>query len=157
MGPDGQTTRYQLWSLDTKVTTPMQFGTVEGKYSFSFRGQSTKDLLQTADYFSIGNRYTVRGFDGEQTLAAENGWFVRNEWSMPIAKEQEVYVGLDYGQVSGSATEWLLGTKLAGAAVGLRGNQWNVDYDVFTSWPIYKPEGYKTSPCTLGFQLTYQL
>ncbi len=156
-GADGLTTRYKLWTLDTTVSTPMKIGNVEGKYSFTFSGQYTKDLLYTADYFSIGNRYTVRGFDGEQTLLAEKGFYIRNEWSMPVAQGKEAYVGLDYGQVSGSGTQWLLGKKLAGAALGIRGNEGGIYYDIFTSWPLYKPKGYQTSPFSLGFQLSYQI
>jgi hemolysin activation/secretion protein len=156
-GADGLTTRYKLWTLDTTVSTPMKIGNVEGQYSFTFSGQYTKDLLYTADYFSIGNRYTVRGFDGEQTLLAEKGFYIRNEWSMAVAQGKEAYVGLDYGQVSGSGTQWLLGKKLAGAALGIRGTEGGIYYDIFTSWPLYKPEGYQTSPYSLGFQLSYQI
>jgi hemolysin activation/secretion protein len=155
--PDTPTTRYKLWTLNTTVTKPVKIGNVEGKYSFTFSGQYTNDLLYTADYFSIGNRYTVRGFDGEQTLLAEKGFYIRNEWSMPVAQGKEAYVGLDYGQVSGPGTQWLLGNKLAGAALGIRGQEGRMYYDIFTSWPLYKPEGYQTSPCALGFQLTYQM
>ena len=154
---DTPTTRYKLWTLDTTFTTPMKIGNAEGKYSINFRGQYTKDLLYTADYFSIGNRYTVRGFDGEQTLLAEKGFYIRNEWSMPVAQGKEAYVGFDYGQVSGSGTQLLLGKKLAGAALGIRGSEANISYDIFTSWPLHKPKGYQTSPYTLGFQLTYQI
>ncbi|AJQ28774.1 ShlB/FhaC/HecB family hemolysin secretion/activation protein [Pelosinus fermentans] len=156
-GANDLTTRYKLWTLDTTISTPMKIGSVEGKYSFTFSGQYTKDLLYTADYFSIGNRYTVRGFDGEQTLLAEKGFYIRNEWSMPVAQGKEAYIGLDYGQVSGSGTQWLLGKKLAGAALGIRGSEGGIYYDIFTSWPLYKPEGYQTSPYSLGFQLSYQI
>lgn len=156
-GGDEATTRYKLWTLDTTITTPMKIGSVEGKYSFNFYGQCTNDVLYTADYMSIGNRYTVRGFDGEYTLSAENGWFIRNEWSMPVAQGKEAYVGIDYGQVSGAGTQWLPGKKLAGAALGIRGSEGSLYYDIFTSWPLYKPEGYQTSPYSLGFQLSYQL
>ncbi len=156
-GANDLTTRYKLWTLDTTISTPMKIGSVEGKYSFIFSGQYTKDLLYTADYFSIGNRYTVRGFDGEQTLLAEKGFYIRNEWSMPVAQGKEAYVGLDYGQVSGPGTQWLLGKKLAGAALGIRGTEGGIYYDIFTSWPLYKPEGYQTSPYSLGFQLSYQI
>ena len=156
-GANDLTTRYKLWTLDTTISTPMKIGSLEGKYSFTFSGQCTKDLLYTADYFSIGNRYTVRGFDGEQTLLAEKGFYIRNEWSMPVAQGKEAYVGLDYGQVSGSGTQWLLGKKLAGAALGIRGTEGGIYYDIFTSWPLYKPEGYQTSPFSLGFQLSYQI
>jgi hemolysin activation/secretion protein len=156
-GPDTPTTHYKLWTLDTTITKPVKLGNVEGKYSFTFSGQYTKDLLYTTDYFSIGNRFTVRGFDGEQTLLAEKGFYIRNEWSMPVAQGKEAYVGLDYGQVSGPGTQLLLGKKLAGAALGIRGTEAKIYYDIFTSWPLYKPEGYQTSPYSLGFQLSYQL
>ncbi|EIW16275.1 MULTISPECIES: ShlB/FhaC/HecB family hemolysin secretion/activation protein [Pelosinus] len=157
MDPDTPTTRYKLWTFSTTLSKPVKMGNVEGKYSFTFSGQYTKDLLYATDYFSIGNRYTVRGFDGEQTLLAEKGFYIRNEWSMPVAQGKEAYVGLDYGQVSGPGTQWLLGKKLAGAALGIRGNEGGIYYDIFTSWPLYKPEGYQTSPYSLGFQLSYQL
>ncbi len=155
--PDTPTTRYKLWILDTTITKPVKMGNTEGRYSFTLSGQYTKDLLYTADYFSIGNRYTVRGFDGEQTLLAEKGFYIRNEWSMPVDQGKEAYVGVDYGQVSGPGTQWLLGNKLAGAALGIRGTEAGIYYDIFTSWPLYKPEGYQTSPYALGFQLSYQL
>ena len=29
--------------------------------------------------FSIGGRYTVRGFDGEASLMGERGWLLRND------------------------------------------------------------------------------
>jgi len=90
-------------------------------------------------------------------LVNEKGFYIRNEWSMPVAQGKEAYVGLDYGQVSGPGTQWLLGKKLAGAALGIRGNEGGIYYDIFTSWPLYKPEGYQTSPYSLGFQLSYQL
>lgn len=157
VGSDSPTTRYKIWTLDTTVTKPVKIRNVEGKYSFTFSGQYTKDLLYTADYFSIGNRYTVRGFDGEQTLLAEKGFYIRNEWSMPVAQGKEAYIGFDYGQVSGHGTQWLLGNKLAGTALGIRGSEGNIYYDIFTSWPLYKPKGYQTSPYCLGFQLTYQM
>lgn len=39
--------------------------------------------LTSPDMFSIGNRWTVRGFDGERTLTASHGWYIRNDiaWS----------------------------------------------------------------------------
>ena len=38
-----------------------------------------------SDYFTIGNRYAVRGFDGQMTLAAEDGWSLRNDLSLNLA------------------------------------------------------------------------
>jgi hemolysin activation/secretion protein len=154
--PGFPTTRYKLWKVDATITTPARLGRTEGKYTCNLRGQYTKDMLNISDQFSIGNRYTVRGFDGEQTLAAENGWLIQNELSVPVAKDREVYLGVDYGKVSGPSAVWLAGKSLAGAVLGLRGELGDLHYDLFTGCPLYKPEELQTANPVFGFQLTYQ-
>ena len=133
-------------------------GKVQGRYTFNLRGQYTTDVLYGADQFSIGGRYTVRGFDGEQTLSAENGIIIRNELSVAIPELRlEPYLGLDLGHVWGPSDEYLLGKNLAGAVFGIRGNLLKgLQYDAFIGTPIYKPEGFKTSKTALGFQVYYQ-
>lgn len=153
---DSPTTRYKLWTLDASLTTPMRMGSTEGQYRLTVRTQQTGDVLYTADQFSIGNQYTVRGFDGEQTLTAENGWYIQNEFSLPIKNGQELYLGLDYGQVNGPSSEWLAGRSLSGATLGLRGSSGRYSYDVFTSWPLHKPKSFETSNHLFGFQVNYQ-
>nr|WP_230514047.1 ShlB/FhaC/HecB family hemolysin secretion/activation protein [Limnobaculum parvum] len=129
---------------------------------FSFRSQYQRQLpsstpLTSQDRFSIGGRYTVRGYDGELSLSADRGWFTRNElaWQTPMPS-QELYVGLDYGEVGGGGSEYLLGKHLAGAALGLRGHVLNTSYDLFAGIPTSKPDGFKTDPVTLGFNLNWQ-
>jgi hemolysin activation/secretion protein len=140
------------------LTTPIKIGSKQAQYVTELQFQTTKDTLFVADYLSIGNRYTVRGFDGEQTLAAEKGWFFRNELGIPLDNVgTETYVALDYGRVYGPASEYLLGHDLAGMALGLRGKIKDCNVDVFVGWPIKKPAGYKTDNMTLGFQLIYPI
>lgn len=63
----------------------------------------------------------MRGFDGEQTLSAENGIIIRNELSVAIPELRlEPYLGLDLGHVWGPSDEYLLGKNLAGAVFGIR-------------------------------------
>ena len=48
----------------------------------SFHGQWTlgDKRLFSRDMISLGNRYIrYKGFDGENTLMAESGWYMRNE------------------------------------------------------------------------------
>jgi hemolysin activation/secretion protein len=52
--------------------------------------------------------------------------------------------------------QYLIGNKLAGAAVGLRGGLFGLTYDVFSSWSLYKPQGFRTATPAVGFNLTYQ-
>jgi len=89
-------------------------------YVTTFHGQFTNDTLNYIDDLTIGSRYTVRGFDGETMLAAERGFYWRNELQVPIEHTgQFVYGGIDYGHVFGPNTAFLAGTQLAGAVVGL--------------------------------------
>lgn len=134
----------------------MKFGNRQGSYSLNIRGQYTNNTLFTTDQFSIGNRYTVRGFDGEETLTAEKGIYLRNEFSIPTEPGHEMYIGLDYGHVSGPSAKALVGQTLIGSAVGFRGSIGRVNYDVFTGWPIKKPKDFKTANQVFGFQINYQ-
>lgn len=152
------TTRYGLYGLNLNIGTPVKLGKAQGRYNFNFRGQYTTDVLYGVDQFSIGGRYTVRGFDGEQTLSAENGIIIRNELSVAVPKLRlEPYIGLDLGHVWGPSDQYLLGKNLAGAVFGIRGNLFKgMQYDAFIGAPIYKPDGFETSKTALGFQVYYQ-
>lgn len=152
------TLRYNMWLIDTSLTTPVNIGKTQGRYSLAFHGQYTRDVLYATDFISIGNRYTVRGFDGEQTLAAEKGWYVRNELSLPTPiTGMEAYTGLDYGAISGPSAQYLDGRILAGAVLGLRGSVKNVQYDVFLGKPLRKPDSLTTAKHTFGFQVICQI
>lgn len=53
--------------------------TCRATWTSSFHGQWTTGgvYLYGTDQISIGNRYTVRGFNGEYTLSSESGWYYR--------------------------------------------------------------------------------
>lgn len=86
------------------------------------RGQITNDKLYTSSQFLIGGRYTVRGFDGTQSLIAESGFFARNEFEFGLKRPgQAVYCSVDQGNVWGPSAAFLTGTSLTGAVVGVRG------------------------------------
>ena len=107
------------------------------------------------DRFSIAGRYTVRGFDGEQSLSAERGWLSRNTITFPIERQQQLYLGADVGHVSGSSAKFLLGQTLVGGVVGFRGQWKGLFYDVFAGKSFSKPDGFEDGR-HLGFNLTYQ-
>jgi hemolysin activation/secretion protein len=121
-------------------------------YSSQIRGQYNFTPLTPQDRFAIGNRYTVRGFDGQLSLSADNGWFIRNELSASLGTtRQVVYGGVDYGEVSGQSSERLLGRQLAGIVLGLRGGFSGFSYDVFVGKALKKPKGFETDSTTTGF------
>ena len=159
--PNTPTPRYRIWALDANVATPIEWGSMKARYQGAVRAQYAETPLFSSDFFSIGNRYTVRGFDGEQTLAAEHGWLVRNELGFPFAfpgttATQELYLGLDHGRVSGASASQLSGRALTGTALGLRGGAKGFNYDVSIAWALTKPAAYVTQQAVIAFQLTYQ-
>jgi hemolysin activation/secretion protein len=160
--PSLATYRYKMAVLDMNLSVPFAVASQALRYVTTFHGQYTNDALYYIDDLTIGSRYTVRGFDGEQMLAAERGFYWRNELQAPIGKTgQALYAGIDYGRVFGPNTAFLAGTQLVGAVVGIRGGvpskYVGVSYDLFAGTPIYKPSGFPTSRVTVGFQLTAQL
>ena len=149
------TSRLKLITADLQVAIPFQIGEQRLRYSGTWRGQWNRTPLVPQDRFAIGGRYTVRGFDGEMSLAGERGWLVRNDVSLSLGGNQEVYVGADYGHVGGPSTALQLGNHLAGAALGLRGSWRGLAWDGFVGAPLSKPHGYPTAYTTLGFSMNY--
>lgn len=124
------------------------------RYSLNLRAQSHHHPLTPQDRFAIGNRYTVRGFDGQQILLGDSGWLIRNDISLPLLAGQAAYLGADYGEVAGPSSEYLLGRRLAGAVAGLKGGYKGLQYDVFVGQPLRRPSGFKTPHTTAGIQLS---
>jgi len=154
------TSRMELLVADISFNQPfslaMPWGQQSMRYSTNIRAQSNLTSLTPQDRFAIGNRYTVRGFDGQLTLSADRGWFIRNDVSAMLGSTgQAVYVGVDYGEVGGQSSDLLLGRYLAGAVLGLRGGYKGFSYDVFLGKPIEKPDGFETARTAAGFNLNW--
>ena len=146
-----------MWLIDAEYTHPFTMGHRPAVFSSSLHGQWTTggDRLYGVDMISIGNRYTVRGFDGEYTLMGESGWYVQSEVSSYIpALHSSAYAGIDTGAVYGPSARMGTGRTLAGAVVGMRGDiSPGFSYDVFAGTPLYKPQGHRTGRA-FGFTLS---
>lgn len=149
------TSRFALVTADVNLTWPFTLNAQRIRYNGTWRTQKNRTPLTPQDRFAIGGRYTVRGYDGESVLSAERGWVWRNDLSFAVADGgQEIYAGLDTGQVGGPTSELLVGTRLTGAVLGLRGAIHKLNYDLFIATPVNKPENFKTSGTTTGFSLS---
>lgn len=142
--------------LNAQLNVPFTLSTHHFQYNLHYLRQTSRSALTPPEQFAIGGRWTVRGFDGERTLNASRGWYVRNElsWLTPLPN-QSLYLAADYGAVSGYDSENLLGKHLAGGAIGLKGRLSNADYHLFAGVPFSKPDGFKTDPVALGFSLSW--
>ena len=150
------TSRPKIMTAAIELTKPFMLGEQPWQYQSSWNAQWNKTPLIAQDRFSIGGRYTVRGFDGELTLSGERGWLWRNELAWNVnQKGHQLYLALDSGRVMGWSTESQLGHHLVGAALGLKGGFGRFYYDVFVGRPIRKPEGFRTSDAVAGFNIGY--
>ena len=76
---DEGTSRYRLTTASLKAQVPWKAQGDAWRYSATVRLQKHHTRLTPQDRFSIGGRYTVRGFDNEASLVAESGVVWRNE------------------------------------------------------------------------------
>lgn len=152
------TSRMKIFTAGFGLNLPFGLGQQMFVYDGRVHAQWNRTPLMQQDRLSIGNRHTVRGFDGETVLSAERGGYWRNDLSWHYRPAHQLYAGIDAGRVSGSSAKHLVGQTLAGAAVGLKG-QFNVggdlSYNVFAGKPLHKPEGFRTASTAYGFNLNY--
>jgi hemolysin activation/secretion protein len=144
------TSRMRLMQAQLNWQTPLpwleQLTGGRWTYTSQVRWQWNLSALSPQDRFCLGGRYTVRGFDGNQSLCAERGRLWRQEFAVPLhlpkpdqtsespkAPESplsplpvqlQAYVALDAGRISGPSTHPertpLAGRYLGGMALGLR-------------------------------------
>jgi hemolysin activation/secretion protein len=156
--PNDPTFRYHLTTWDAALNLPFALGKQPVQWTSELHGQYTDSHLYGSEYISIGGRYTVRGFDGDQTLAAAKGWYWRNTFALPLGHWPVVfYAGIDTGRVSGPGTEYIPGnTVLSGGFFGLRGNFRNrLSWDVFAGKPLHGRDVLPNTRHATGFQLVY--
>ncbi|MEZ3501084.1 ShlB/FhaC/HecB family hemolysin secretion/activation protein [Pantoea sp. KPR_PJ] len=146
-----------ILSLDIKAAINFSLYDQQFNYSPFLKLQFSPDTLSSLDRLALGNRWSVRGFDGEYSLQGDQGWFLRNDISwMPDSTGYQPYLGIDIGQMMGHDSQpYYSGRTLAGGVLGLRGEMFKTHYDFFAGLPLHKPAGFETDPLTLGFSLQW--
>lgn len=149
---DEGTARFELVKANAYYRKQFTAGKQRFYYSANWRAQWHHTALTPQDRFSIGNRYTVRGFDGERTLSSDRGWFLQNEIGLNLlSPHHTLYFGLDHGRVGGPSARSLAGRKLTGAVWGIRGKFNSFQYNLFWGSPVSEPERFSESDSTVGF------
>lgn len=146
--------RAGIWLANAQLNLPFSLGNQRLRYLPAIRLQRSDGPLVPQDRFAIGGRYSVRGFDGETLLTGDRGWLWRNDLALALRDTgAELYVGADVGVVSGHSTAALVGRRLAGGALGVRGSTGHFNYDVFAGMPLSRPTGFQTPPALMGFTI----
>jgi len=152
------TSYYTMETVDVSGVVPLTDGPLKIRWEPHVNGQFTGEHLYIDDAFSIGNRYTVRGFDGSTALAGDSGYFWRNDLVFPTGSPQRsVYVGFDTGRVWGPTAGSLSNSSLNGVVFGMRGGTARGSFDVFAGFEISAPAGFRTAFPATGVDFTYKI
>jgi hemolysin activation/secretion protein len=154
----GLTLRPRIWTFSGSVTADFSVAGQPVQLSSHLRGQRTRNTTLSVDQISIGGRSTVRGFDGDSVLLAENGVVLRNELTTPVklanGLDTSALFAIDYGRVWGPSDILLTGKKLAGMALGLRGRWRTTQFDATVATPLSRPAGFASRRLNLYVSLT---
>lgn len=147
--------RPRITSVSAQLDGPLPLVGQRLRYSGSWRAQWSRDPLVPLDRFTIGGRYTVRGFDGESVLSAQQGWLLRNELAWGLGtRGHEVFAGWDHGQVHGAGASPPPGNQITGAVLGWRGLWPRLRLELFAGGPVHQPAGFRPAQAVGGFSLT---
>lgn len=125
-------------------------------YDFKFHGMWNNTPLTMQERLNMGGYYTVRGFDGEMSLVGDRGYYIRNTLEYSYLNSHKLYAAFDFGKVSGKSSKYLTENTLVGSGIGLKGHfKRKMQYDLFLSFPLNKPEFLETDKTVLNFNLTY--
>lgn len=155
------TAQMRLWLLDAQLSQAFEIGGQRWTYQAQLRRQWHQTPLTPQDRMAIGGRYTVRGFDGNQSLTGDSGTLLRQEVATPLGSSPfSAYAGVDWGRVSGPAAERLVGRELMGGVLGLRAHgqagRVQTHLDLFVGKPLKQPNGFATAQRVVGFTLNAQ-
>lgn len=152
------TSRPKIITASLGINIPFRLGDFQWSYSGYGRAQWNRTPLITQDMFSIGSRYSVRGFDGEMSLMAERGFFYQNTIAFHYKPAHQLYLALDVGKISGPSAKYQVGHTLVGAGVGIRGQfsgYGRLNYDLFVGTPVRKPKNFRTASTNVNASFTY--
>ena len=151
------TSRMEIFALNAGMET--KISKLPITYDVNLYARWNKTPLIIRDYLLIGGKYSVRGFDGKSNLGGEKGYYLRNNLTYQYFLDHNVYLALDIGKVSGGDAKYITNKTIAGYGIGLKGGfkpHCDLSYDVFTGFPLYKPDNFHTDKVSFNFNLNYK-
>ncbi len=152
--------QFRKMTLDLGFSRRFELGGHAFMWSSQFSGQRASHTLYGSQQMLIGGSSTVRGFLNT-VLSGDNGYYLRNELSMPwqmalgsgAPLSGRVYAGFDVGRVSNRARGVPSGS-LAGATLGAAFQWKTLGLDVFASRAVRLPTGLQREGTLYGFRLS---
>ncbi len=166
---DAPHAQFDKYTIDATVYKPFTLKTANLAWRSIISGQYSNDTLYASERISMGDRYTVRGFDNSG-IAGDSGIYNRNEimWNLPqfsenkylnlVAGNLQPYVALDMGTaraVAGKQANNDSGVGyLSGWAIGLRNGGEHIIFDLAYSQNIASPAAVTDKNSEVYFMVT---
>lgn len=153
-------TQSQVYSFYTHYLKWLSLTPFKIYYDLNFGAQYSKHPLTLQDQFTVGNRWSVRGFENSSGLDGNKGYYLQNTLGILTGfNDIELYVGADYGQIVGDIYPQGMYTdnKLMGVAVGMKGLIKSLGYDFSLTKPLIYPDKFSVDKLVASFNFSYQL
>ncbi|QEM94212.1 ShlB/FhaC/HecB family hemolysin secretion/activation protein [Kosakonia radicincitans] len=127
-----------------------------GYYNGSFYAQYAPRQLTLQDQMTVGDRWSVRGFENSYGLTGNSGFYLQNTFYRPIGTANaRLYFGMDFGQVKEDG--YYGDETIAGGAMGIEGNIKSLGYDFSITTPLKYPDDLVVNKANFNFNFSYQL
>ena len=160
--------QFNKYTLDASVYKPF----IVAKQNLSWRtiisGQKSPDHLFGSERISLGDRYTVRGFDNT-SISGDSGGYIKNELGLNLPQFTEnkyanffvgnlqPYVGFDSGMTKlhlGKDSENTASGYVSGWATGIRNNSEYLSFDLAYAQAINAPVAIETKTGEVYFTVS---
>ncbi|WP_180937496.1 ShlB/FhaC/HecB family hemolysin secretion/activation protein [Herbaspirillum seropedicae] len=150
----------RLDQLHLHLNVPLTQGAAPWTYHTQLQWQWASTDLSAQDRLCLGGRYSVRGFDGQQSVCGDGGQLWRNELatSLPASisptASTQVYLAWDTARATTRGLDG--GQGLSGMALGMRGQHrfsdgYALHWEVFVGQPLSQPHGMERARHSGGF------
>lgn len=108
------------------------------RYNAQFEMLRTGVVSALADVMSLGGRYTIRGFTGDQPISAHDGALLRQEvstyyaqrWAADTVVTTQPYLFIDVGRLWGETAPSTRSASAIGAGLRISGNKFSLDFSL---------------------------
>ncbi len=149
----------QIVNLNVNYVKWLTMLPVNAYYELNFGAQYSPDNLTLQDQFTIGDRWSVRGFQNSDGIYGNKGFFLQNTLNAVTGYKGLIpYIGADYGQIIGKLpSQNLSGKKIMGGILGVKGAVRALEYDASVSAHFIYPNNLDVDEYKLNFNFAYQI
>lgn len=142
----------QVFSLQGNYTRLF----AKGYYNGVFNAQYAPRQLTLQDQITVGDRWSVRGFENSYGLTGNSGFYLQNTFYRPVGiANASLYLGMDFGQVKEDG--YYGDETIIGGAIGIEGNIKSLGYDFSITAPLKYPGDMVVNEANFNFNFSYQL